>query len=106
MKKLGIVFIFLVVTGCMIYYENGQMNLAGTFKNPELVEKDGLTYFHGKPFTGVAIYEYPNGKVKEEFKFENGVKVGVWEWYSQEGRLLRKATYENGRLVKEQNFGA
>jgi antitoxin component YwqK of YwqJK toxin-antitoxin module len=50
--------------------------------------RDGLEYFEGKPFTGVAVKKYPNGKKEGEVTYKDGKMDG-----------LGTSWYENGQEV-------
>ena len=57
-----------------------------------LVERDGLYYkkFTDVPFTGEVIG-------REQGKFKNGKKEGLWITYYSTGQLMMKGEYRNGR---------
>ncbi|MBN4070774.1 hypothetical protein JYT76_03755 [Olleya sp. AH-315-F22] len=104
MRKLILLFAVILMTGCITYYESGEWETRLKYKDAELVYKNGLAYHYGKPFTGVAYTEQENGRLKEEFKFKDGKKDGVWEWYNFDGRLLKKEFWKNGELTKTMEF--
>ena len=41
----------------------------------QLEERDGLMYFEAKPFTGIVVKKYPNGKKEGEAAFKDGKVV-------------------------------
>jgi antitoxin component YwqK of YwqJK toxin-antitoxin module len=54
---------------------------------------------HGKKLT-----YFPNGKITEEFTYENGVKQGDNLYYSPEGTLLKKLKYSDDELQGEATY--
>ena len=52
-------------------------------------------YINGIPL-GKHRYYYPNGKVKEEGKYDSGMKEGDWKKYNTEGELILTILYKNG----------
>jgi len=69
-----------------------------SFEN--LVERNELTYEinNESPFSGKAFSKYENQQFKEIGYFEDGKKVGVWEYYADNGQIIKKATYDNNKL--------
>ena len=41
----------------------------------KLERRDGLMYFEAKPFTGIVVKKYPNGKKEGEAAFKDGKEV-------------------------------
>jgi antitoxin component YwqK of YwqJK toxin-antitoxin module len=94
----------------------------------QLERRDGLRYFKGKPFTGVAVYKYENGKKKREATFkdgdydglytvwyENGQKElektykdgledGLWTWYYENGQKKEESTYKDGMPISRRKY--
>ena len=68
--------------------------LGDTVKGDDLVERNGLLY---KKFTNVPFSGNVTGK-KELLK--NGKRDGLWEWYDENGQLLRKGYYKNENIIK------
>ncbi len=58
----------------------------------ELTEAGGIFYFHGEPYTGVALTYYSENQISIEEKFTNGKSD------------LEKHYHENGKLKKETKF--
>ncbi len=52
---------------------------------------ESATYKNGE-YNGVSIYKDPDGNIVAKGNFNNGVKVGIWQFF------------ENGKLVSEDNF--
>jgi antitoxin component YwqK of YwqJK toxin-antitoxin module len=66
------------------YYENGQLNKKGSYKE-------------GKP-DGVRESYYENGQLDSKcFYNDDGVMDGVWERYYENGQLLDKKSFINGK---------
>jgi hypothetical protein len=47
----------------------------------------------GKP-DGAARYYYSDGRVREDGRFTNGVRTGVWRQFNEEGRLQMSREYD------------
>ena len=63
----------------------------------ELKLRNGLAYFEGKPFTGVAVGKYPNGQKNSEATFKEGEQHGLeTTWYSN-GQKEYEAIFEDGK---------
>lgn len=74
------------------YYPNGQAVFINHLK------EDGK-------FEGDAVNYYSNGKVKSKGKYHDGLYSGLWEYYDENGRLIRKEEYDsNGQRIKTDNF--
>lgn len=50
----------------------------------------------GEPFTGEAKEYYPNGSIKREAFFKNGLPEGVVKTFDKEGRIIAMEEYKNG----------
>ena len=66
-----------------------------TVKWGDLIVREGLHY---KKFTDVPF----TGKITGEFqgKLKNGKKEGPWVVYHDNGQLMSKGTYKDGKKVK------
>ena len=62
------------------------------------LEQDGeVTLFEGKPFSGVRIDYYENGKKSGEGHFKNGKEEGLHtEWYKN-GQKSGEGHYKDGK---------
>ena len=69
------------------YYENGQLEKKGNFKD-------------WKP-EGFSEYYYENGQLK---RFKDEKKEGLWEYFNEDGSLEKTETYKNGKLIKEKTY--
>lgn len=90
MKKFTLLVLTIFIFSC------SQKELS--FEN--LVERNNLTYEinNENPFSGKAFSKYENQQFKEIGFFEDGKKVGIWEYYSDNGQIVKKTTYENNEL--------
>lgn len=73
----------------------------------ELDEIGRVLSVQGKVFSGEAKEFYPNGSVKIEASFKNGLPYGTVKTYDKEGRLISQEEYKNGLRngkVKRFNF--
>ncbi|MGN0023299.1 MAG: toxin-antitoxin system YwqK family antitoxin [Elusimicrobiaceae bacterium] len=62
----------------------------------ELDEAGRVLSVQGKAFSGEAKEFYPNGNVKREASFKNGLPCGSVKTYDKEGRLISQEEYKNG----------
>ena len=86
-----------------------------------IIEQDGLAYFEGEPFTGVAVWKYtapnPNGQKWNEITYKDGNKHGLETYWYENGQKQSEHTfkehkehgpgaawYENGQTAGEWNF--
>ena len=60
-------------------------------------------YINGIPL-GKHRYFYPNGKLKEEGKYDSGMKEGDWKKYNADGQLILTILYKNGIEFKYDGF--
>ena len=72
---------------------------------------DMITHFNKKPFTGICFYKHKNGNLKTETQLKNGLRHGIEEWFSENGKLsminiymddnlwLLKSYYPDGKSV-------
>ena len=61
----------------------------------KLEERDKLTHFKGKPFTGVAVRKY--GQKKQETTYMDGKMHGLWTWWHPNGLKEAEGTYMDGK---------
>lgn len=62
----------------------------------ELDETGRVLSVQGKVFSGEAKEFYPNGSVKREVSFKNGLPCGTVKTYDKEGRLISQEEYKDG----------
>ena len=68
-----------------------------------LVERDGLSYkeFSEKPFTGVYKKYHENGQLLAKFRYENGKPLGKFVAYHENGSLAQKGVFnKEGKPVE------
>jgi hypothetical protein len=68
-------------TDSIAFYPNGQRIFT------ILLDKDGNP-------SGPARYYYPDGRVKEDGRFEKGIKTGIWRIFRPDGRLENTEEYD------------
>lgn len=81
-----------------IWYDE-QKRVTGLVEYQQGILKDSIQFFpngqrifsflfnnHGK-ISGPARYFYDNGRVREEGRFENGIKTGIWRLFRPDGTL-------------------
>jgi antitoxin component YwqK of YwqJK toxin-antitoxin module len=106
-KLLSILSICLVVVSCSpdrVLYD-------------ELTQKGEISYFEGKPFTGVSFNVYDDGQRKEELTYKDGWLDGLAQGWYENGQMeheynyrdgkqdgLQKSWYENGQLSYEGTY--
>lgn len=77
-----------------IFFINGKQTAL-----QELNEAGEIISSQGEAFSGEAKEFYPNGSVKMEAYFKNGIPQGTVRTYDKQGRLIAEEEYKNG--VKE-----
>ena len=50
---------------------------------------------------GIARDVYADGRLKARGRMKDGELHGAWEWWRQDGSLLRTGTFDRGRQVRE-----
>ena len=74
MKNLYNVFFILFVTSLI--------SCGNKVSVDELTIRGGIVQYKGKPYNGSAFESYPNGDIKSEGRFADGIKVGrIVEYY-------------------------
>jgi antitoxin component YwqK of YwqJK toxin-antitoxin module len=68
---------------------NGE--IIDTLFNGKIIHK--AFYVEGKPH-GIVTYFYPNGEVKSIGKCDNGTRVGIWNFYFENGNIESEITYD------------
>ena len=64
----------------------------------QLQLRDGLMYFEGAPFTGVAVKKWPKGQKFSEGTYKAGKRDGpATVWYAN-GQKAREYTYKDDKL--------
>ena len=79
--------------------------------------RDYCYYVDGVPFTGIGVEYYPDGRLRCEMSFENGIHQGQSrDWYPS-GTMMQQADYrhntlhgeltewtESGRLIRRETY--
>ena len=60
---------------------------------------DDITYYKGKPFSGIAFGSFDNG-TKFETEFKEGLKHGLGKEFYNNGQLKSELKYDNDQLVE------
>ncbi len=81
------------------YYNDTTIGALGTEIDMPLFRVGKYTQWH------------PNGKVSLEAEYKDGntqseanIKIGVWKYYDEQGKLIKEEYYENSVLVKEKEY--
>lgn len=93
----------------ILYYDE-QGNLSGMLEFEKEKLKDSIAFYPNgqRMFTliidkegkasGPARYYHPDGRVREDGRFTNGIKTGIWREFNAEGRLLKSTEFDrNGK---------
>ncbi len=113
MKKILLIcFLLIGLLGC------GGVGEDNNICETELIVKDGISYYKGTPFNGMAEISFTfNGvEIREETNYKNGMKNG--EYIKYENRIIKeKKSYKenelngssfiydnNGKIISEKNY--
>jgi antitoxin component YwqK of YwqJK toxin-antitoxin module len=72
-----------------IYYDNGQLKSSITF------DKNNQGGWILSQRTGPSTTFYKNGNLKSKGIFKDGNGIGEWEYYDENGKLIRKGDWDN-----------
>jgi predicted nucleic acid-binding protein len=72
------------------YFPDGTVKLEGTYVNDEK--------------QGEFNYYYPDGRLNIAGHYEQSYKTGEWIYLNENSKVIKKEIYENGKLIKEENF--
>ena len=92
------------------YYNVGDHTETGLYADGEktgiwefhYIEEEGnkVLAFKGEYINGIAIgkhrHYYPSGRLKEEGKYESGMKEGEWKKFNENGEVILTILYKNG----------
>ena len=57
---------------------------------------------------GILVYDkyFDRRGYRDQFSymFDIGLKDGIWDYYNEEGKLIKKETYKDGELIKTETF--
>ena len=59
---------------------------------------DDFAWHDGSLFTGTSVETWPDGTLRSEQDFENGIKSGHYREYNRVGRLIAEVPYKTGVL--------
>ena len=90
------------------YYDGKSIEKTGYYKNGIQIGEWKEFYFDGKSISSIENYEnglkngsfkelYKNGELKASGYYSNGMKSGIWEFYTTE--LYQKYDYDNKKLL-------
>jgi antitoxin component YwqK of YwqJK toxin-antitoxin module len=60
-------------------------------------------FSNGLLMDGTWFEYYPGGQVKEGGEYKNGVRVGIWTWYTPEGEIEFQGITEDGYVFIDVN---
>lgn len=83
------------------YFDNGQKASEGTYKDGSLTDTWTYWYANGKK-KAQAHYSYQDCGLYDYTSYE--CPNGTWLWWDEAGRLTRKVVYQNGQVLKEEQF--
>lgn len=96
------------------YYKNGNVmfrDYYGTYIDPMEYEKDsistnknGFTYYETKwvkpkYYNGNVKSWYPNGKLKSLEHYDKGIRNGIFKYYDEAGKLIKRIKYKDNLIV-------
>lgn len=94
-----------------LWYDE-QGNLSGLIEKKAMVTTDSIAFHpngqrmftllfdkQGRP-SGPARYYYPDGRVKADGRFENGIKTGIWRNFNEVGKLVFTEEYDRYGIKK------
>ncbi len=62
------------------------------FENLKTESKKPPMFFKGEKYTGAIVKYYGDGTLEFEGSYEEGVKIGPWKYYHEDGKLKREET--------------
>ena len=77
MKKLLFILLFIPLT---LYSQENVLNRE-TIKDEYIKIIDEITYYNGKPYTGVFYRNHKNGKLDYKINYKDGKKNGYESYY-------------------------
>lgn len=103
--------------GVIDYYNNGRMQMTGTYLNDSCTKADGeKTWYNenGKPShtcmyrnglaDGTEVFYFDNGQKKVEGSYIEGEMDGEWNSWFRSGKLAAKANFKKDEQVSAQFF--
>tara|TARA_B110000285_G_scaffold176080_1_gene197612 strand:- start:984 stop:2222 length:1239 start_codon:yes stop_codon:yes gene_type:complete len=96
MKKLLLILLF---TPLILFSQETEVknviNLE-TIKDEYIKITDGITYYNGKPYTGVSFKNFENGQLHYKYTYKNG-KYVLFQQYRKDGQFHKKVNYKDGK---------
>ena len=85
--------------------KKGNEDLPKKYQDVDTVEFNGIEFIYNlafkigttSPFTGVRIEYYDNAQKKSLTNYKGGVQEGIWSEWDEDGRLLSKGTWIDGK---------
>ncbi|NLF42087.1 MAG: toxin-antitoxin system YwqK family antitoxin [Bacteroidales bacterium] len=87
-----------------IYFKSGKKHMEGNYKNNKREGKwtswydNGVIWSEGYYKDGLGHGErkayYPNGKLRFQGMMENDKEVGVWQYYDENGSMVKEVDYD------------
>ena len=65
----------------------------------QLQFRGDLTYFEGKPLTGVALSRFNTGRKWMEATYKDGMADGLLTWWYENGQKREESTFKDGKCV-------
>lgn len=86
------------------YAKDGRIITISTYRNGFIYAEEIINRYNSEgKRTGTWKDLYPLGNVKEEGNWTNGLRNGIFKFYTKRGDLDRIEKYENGILITDQN---
>jgi antitoxin component YwqK of YwqJK toxin-antitoxin module len=63
--------------------------------------KSRENYKYKKGIEGLSEHYYDNGQLETKGYTKDGEQHGLYEKYDEEGKLIEKEEYEDGKLIKD-----
>lgn len=91
------------------FYQSGKIFIEGALNNERRTgkwvawyENDiiwSVGYYKEGLKSGASNVYYENGQIRYTKNYEQDVAEGLWEFFDEEGTLLNKVMYENGKIL-------
>ena len=86
--------------------EDGSNVISGNWKqyNAQGILIDDNNYNEKGDYDGISKTFWPNGNLKSERNYKNGLSSGQSIWYNKEGKILSDEKWENNKIVYWKKF--
>lgn len=82
-----------------INYKKGKKDgIRKTYREDEMIEES----FKNDVKEGLTSYYYPDGRIKKEVNFHDGLESGLAREFDQDGRIITLITYKSGFIVERE----